>query len=152
MIVGIGVDLVDVARFAATLERRPALRERLFTEVELQGRSVSTGLVSGPSGAMCTGHAGDELCGETFADAGREVPVASLAARFAAKEAVAKSLGGPPGLAHREAEVVVGDHGRPMLTVSGRAEEIAADLGVRRWHLSLSHDGGFAVAYVIAEG
>lgn len=144
MIVGIGVDLVDVARFAATLERRPALRERLFTEAELLGRSVSTGLVSG--------NAGTELWGETSADGGREVPVASLAARFAAKEAVAKSLGGPPGLAHREAEVVVGDHGRPMLTVGGRAGEVAEELGVRRWHLSLSHDGGFAVAYVIAEG
>ncbi|MFD0655833.1 holo-ACP synthase [Thermocatellispora tengchongensis] len=76
----------------------------------------------------------------------------SLAARFAAKEAVAKALGAPPGLAHREAEVVTGEHGRPELRVHGRVAETAASLGVRRWHLSLSHDGGVAIAYVIAEG
>ncbi|ETK33184.1 holo-ACP synthase [Microbispora sp. ATCC PTA-5024] len=115
MIVGIGVDLVDVARFAAALERTPALRGRLFTEAE-------SGL-----------------------------PPASLAARFAAKEAVAKALGAPPGLRHLEAEVVREPGGRPVLRVTGRAAEVARDLGVRRWHLSLSHDGGVAVAYVIAE-
>ncbi len=115
MIVGIGVDVVDVARFAAVLERTPALRERLFTPAE------------------------------------RDLPVASLAARFAAKEAVAKALGAPPGLAHREAEVCRETGGRPSLRVSGRAAEVAAELGVARWHLSLSHDGGVAIAYVIAE-
>ncbi|WP_093259055.1 holo-ACP synthase [Thermostaphylospora chromogena] len=116
MIVGIGVDVVDLARFTAALERTPGLLERLFTEAE-RGR-----------------------------------PPRSLAARFAAKEAVAKALGGPPGLSHREAEVRTGEHGRPELHVSGRAAQVAAELGVRRWHLSLSHDGGVAVAYVIAEG
>ncbi|WP_405144597.1 holo-ACP synthase [Sphaerisporangium sp. NBC_01403] len=116
MIVGIGVDLVDIARFEAAMKRTPALAERLFTDAE-------AGL-----------------------------PAASLAARFAAKEAVAKALGAPPGLGHREAEVTTAAHGRPELRVSGRAAEVAAELGVRRWHLSLSHDGGFAVAYVIAEG
>ncbi|MEU8265962.1 holo-ACP synthase [Sphaerisporangium sp. NPDC049002] len=116
MIVGIGVDLVDIARLEAALERTPALLDRLFTDAE------------------------------------RGLPVASLAARFAAKEAVAKALGAPPGLGHREAEVTTAAGGRPGLQVSGRAAEVAAELGVRRWHLSLSHDGGFAVAYVIAEG
>ncbi|SDH51706.1 holo-[acyl-carrier protein] synthase [Sinosporangium album] len=116
MIVGIGVDVVDVARFAASLERTPRLRERLFTERE---RSLAT---------------------------------ASLAARFAAKEAVAKALGAPPGLAHREAEVLSGPHGRPELHVTGEAAHVAATLGVSRWHVSLSHDGGVAVAYVVAEG
>ncbi|WP_214108763.1 holo-ACP synthase [Acrocarpospora catenulata] len=116
MIVGIGVDLVDVARFAATVERTPGLLTRLFTEGE-QGE-----------------------------------PVTSLAARFAAKEAVAKALGGPPGLSHREAEIRKAADGRPSLHLTGRAEEIAGSLGVRNWHVSLSHDGGFALAYVIAEG
>jgi holo-[acyl-carrier protein] synthase len=116
VIVAIGVDVVDVARFANVLDRTPALRERLFTPAE------------------------------------RELPAPSLAARFAAKEAVAKALGAPPGLAHKEAEVRRDASGRPILHVSGRAAEVAAELGVARWHVSLSHDGGVAIAYVIAEG
>jgi holo-[acyl-carrier protein] synthase len=116
VILGIGVDVVDIARFEAALERTPGLRGRLFTEAE------------------------------------RELPVWSLAARFAAKEAVAKALGGPKGLAHLEAEVRRDESGRPELHVTGRAAEVAYGLGVKRWHLSLSHDAGVAVAYVIAEG
>ncbi|GIH29162.1 holo-[acyl-carrier-protein] synthase [Acrocarpospora phusangensis] len=116
MIIGIGVDLVDVARFAASMERTPGLRARLFTAAE------------------------------------QAEPVPSLAARFAAKEAVAKALGAPPGLSHQDAEVRRDPDGRPSLSVGGRAGEVAAALGVRTWHVSLSHDGGFALAYVIAEG
>ncbi|MGJ6962626.1 holo-ACP synthase [Streptosporangium sp. G11] len=116
MIVGIGVDVVDVARFEATLARTPALRGRLFTEGE-----------------------------STLA-------TASLAARFAAKEAVAKALGAPPGLRHLDAEVLSGEHGRPELRVTGRVADVAEALGVARWHVSLTHDGGVAIAYVIAEG
>ncbi|MEN3535569.1 holo-ACP synthase [Microbispora sp. ZYX-F-249] len=115
MIVGIGVDVVEVARLGAALERTPGLRRRLFTEAE---------------GALA---------------------LESLAARFAAKEAVAKALGVPPGLRHLDAEVVAGGRGRPELRITGRAAEVARDLGVRRWHVSLSHDGGMAVAYVVAE-
>lgn len=113
---GIGVDVVDVARFEASLERTPALRARLFTENE------------------------------------RGLAVRSLAARFAAKEAVAKAIGAPPGLSHLDAEVCSGAYGRPELHVSGRVAEVAATLGVTRWHVSLTHDGGVAIAYVIAEG
>ncbi|GAA4179480.1 holo-ACP synthase [Streptosporangium oxazolinicum] len=116
MIVGIGVDVVDVARFEATLARTPALRGRLFTEGE-----------------------------STLAPR-------SLAARFAAKEAVAKALGAPPGLRHLDAEVISGEHGRPELRVTGRVADVARALGVTRWHVSLTHDGGVAIAYVIAEG
>jgi holo-[acyl-carrier protein] synthase len=116
MIVGIGVDVVDVARFEATLTRTPALRARLFTGAE------------------------------------SALAMDSLAARFAAKEAVAKALGAPPGLRHLDAEVLRGEHGRPELRVTGRAADVARALGVVRWHISLTHDGGVAIAYVIAEG
>ncbi|WP_090930425.1 holo-ACP synthase [Nonomuraea jiangxiensis] len=116
MILGIGVDVVDIARFEATLERTPRLRDRLFTEIE------------------------------------KPLPTRSLAARFAAKEAVAKALGAPPGLAHLEAEVRCDDLGKPELRVTGKVAEVAYGLGVKRWHISLSHDAGVAVAYVIAEG
>ncbi|MFG1941738.1 holo-ACP synthase [Nonomuraea sp. NPDC048826] len=116
MILGIGVDVVDIARFRDALERTPALRERLFTAAE------------------------------------RDLAIQSLAARFAAKEAVAKALGAPRGLSHLEAEVRRDGNGRPELRVTGEAAEVARELGVQRWHVSLSHDGGVAMAYVIAEG
>src|SRR6186997_1410202 len=83
VIVGVGIDVVDVARFGVTLERTPALRERLFTEGE------------------------------------RDLPLNSLAARFAAKEAVAKALGAPSGMHWHDAEVHRGTDGRPHLEVRG---------------------------------
>lgn len=114
-IVGVGVDVVDVARLAAALERTPSLRTRLYTGGELEVTRVE-----------------------------------SLAARFAAKEAVAKVLGAP-GLPWTDAEVVSETSGRPRLQVTGAAKEAADALGIARWHLSLSHDGGFATAFVIGE-
>jgi holo-[acyl-carrier protein] synthase len=115
-VVGIGVDVVDVERFAATLRRTPPLAERLFTAAERA--------------------------------AGRPE---RLAARFAAKEALAKALGAPAGLSWHDAEVVTAAGGRPSLLVTGTVAAAAARLGVGAWHLSLSHDGGLAVAMVIAE-
>ena len=115
MIVGIGTDVVDLARFAATLERTPTVRARLFTPAEAALRPES------------------------------------LAARFAAKEAVAKALGAPAGMRWHDCEVVTDPDGRPWLTVSGSVAAVAAERGVSRWHLSLSHDGGIASAMVIAE-
>ena len=114
-IVGIGVDIVDVARFAAALERTPRLRERLFVANE------------------------------------RDLPDPSLAARFAAKEAVAKALGAPGELQWHDVEVVRGDAGEPRLVVTGTVEAAAVHLGAHRWHLSLSHDSGQAIAMVVAE-
>jgi holo-[acyl-carrier protein] synthase len=115
MIVGVGVDVVEVARLARSLERTPALLERLFTADE---------------------QAVDKL--------------ESLAARFAAKEAVAKVLGAP-GLAWIEAEVVRLENGAPILVLHGEALALAQGMGIAHWHLSLSHDGGFATAFVVAE-
>ena len=83
MIIGVGIDVVDIERFGTTLERTPALRERLFTPTE------------------------------------RGLGLASLAARFAAKEALAKSLGAPAGLHWLDATVVQDANGRPSLRVSG---------------------------------
>ena len=75
----------------------------------------------------------------------------SLAARFAAKEAVAKALGAPGGLRWQDAEVVRDDSGRPRLVLHGGVAEEAAAQGISTWHLSLSHDGGIATAVVVAE-
>lgn len=87
-----------------------------------------------------------------FTPGERDLPSASLAARFAAKEAVAKALGAPDGLAWHDVEVVSEDSGRPRLSVSGTVAAAADLAGVTAWHLSLSHDGGHAVAMVVAEG
>ena len=92
------------------------------------------------------------LAARLFTDAERDLPLESLAARFAAKEAVAKALGSPPGLGFLQAEILRGDQGRPVLHVTGEAARVASELGVTRWHVSLSHDAGVAVASVIAEG
>ncbi len=121
MIVSVGNDVVLVERFIAALERTPQLKERIFTAAE---RTTSSGNPRAPE---------------------------SLAARFAAKEAVAKALGAPSGLHWHDCEVVVDPDGRPWLTVCGTVADAAARLGIQRWHLSLSHDGGIASAVVIAE-
>ena len=116
MIIGVGVDVVDVARFTESMRRTPGLAGRLFTEAE------------------------------------QRLPAASLAARFAAKEALAKALGAPVGLRWLDAEVHRGDDGRPHLAMTGTVAARAETLGVRTVHLSLSHDAGIASAVVIAEG
>jgi holo-[acyl-carrier protein] synthase len=82
----------------------------------------------------------------------RELPIESQAARFAAKEALAKALGAPPELGWHDVEVVRDDHGRPALELRGSVGRAAALLGVRRAHLSLSHDAGVAAAFVVLEG
>lgn len=76
---------------------------------------------------------------------------ASLAARFAAKEALAKALGAPGGLAWHDAEVVSEDSGRPVLELRGTVRARADELGVRHVHVSLSHDAGVASAVVVLE-
>ena len=116
MIVGVGIDVVDISRFEQTVERTPGLVERLFVPAE------------------------------------RGLRPASMAARFAAKEAVAKALGAPGNLHWHDAEVVSEPSGRPVLVVRGTVAARAEELGVTGWHLSLSHDAGIASAVVIAEG
>jgi holo-[acyl-carrier protein] synthase len=75
----------------------------------------------------------------------------SLAARWAVKEAVSKALGtgfGP--ISYREIEVVKGTAGQPNLRLSGSARALAAALGLNRWSISIAHDGGLALAFVVA--
>ncbi|KRE37529.1 4'-phosphopantetheinyl transferase [Janibacter sp. Soil728] len=115
MIVGVGVDIVDIARLGERLERTPALLGRVFTESE------------------------------------RGLPLRSLAARFAAKEAVGKALCTPGDLPWQGVEVTNGEHGEPVLVISGTVAARAESMGVARMHISLSHDGGIATAFVVAE-
>jgi holo-[acyl-carrier protein] synthase len=115
VIIGVGIDVVDIARFEATLRRRPGMRPRLFTPHEV------------------------------------DRPIASLAARFAAKEALAKALGAPEGLQWMDAEVFSDDSGRPHLQMTGSVAARAAELRVGAVHVSLSHDAGIASAVVVLE-
>jgi holo-[acyl-carrier protein] synthase len=91
------------------------------------------------------------LVERVFTPAERKLGHASLAARWAAKEALAKALGAPVGLSWQDAEVVREESGAPRLVVTGSVAERAAELGVTRFHLSMSHDGGMASAVVVAE-
>ena len=92
------------------------------------------------------------LRGRLFTGDEARLPMASLAARFAAKEALAKALGAPHGLGWHDAEVVSEESGRPLLTIRGTVQARADELGVRHLHLSLSHDAGIASAVVVLEG
>lgn len=100
---------------------------------------------------------GERFLGRVFTPRERRLaerspwPVETLAARFAAKEAFLKALGtGMFQIPFSEIEVLRDDQGRPYVALRGRAREAAE--GVSRIHLSLSHDGGIAVAFVILEG
>ena len=72
------------------------------------------------------------------------------AARWAAKEAVAKVLVDTGGLEWHDCQVVGGDHGQPHLLMRGSVELAARARGIDTWHVSLSHDGGMAIAFVVA--
>jgi holo-[acyl-carrier protein] synthase len=118
---GIGIDAVDIARFRDLLTRRPHLRDRLFTPDEL------TSL------------------------AGREDDAASLAARFAVREAAMKALGvGLGAFDFHDVSVEKMASGAPRLLVTGRAEALAQTRGVDGWHVSITHTDGVAVAVVAA--
>ncbi|MFJ6573038.1 holo-ACP synthase [Streptomyces sp. NPDC091292] len=121
MIIGVGIDVAEIDRFRAALERTPGMAERLFVEREL------------------------------LLPSGERRGIASLAARFAAKEALAKALGAPGDLRWTDAEVWVEESGQPRIRVSGTVAARAAVLGVTSWHVSLSHDAGVASAVVVAE-
>ncbi|MGO1173829.1 MAG: holo-ACP synthase [Actinomycetaceae bacterium] len=82
----------------------------------------------------------------------RDLPPASLAARFAAKEAIAKALGAPGGMRWHDCTVRRVSGGAPQVEVSGTVAARAAELGIVRWHLSISHDAGIAAAVAIGEG
>ena len=121
-VVGVGIDVVAVDRFVAALNRTPSLAARLF----------------GPD--------------ETVSSTGHPRSGASLAARFAAKEAVAKALGVPRGMDWHHCRVVSADSGRPQLEMTDTVAAAAAAAGVVGWQISLSHDAGIAAAVVLAIG
>ena len=120
-VVGVGIDLVDVARFRASLARTPSLADRMFTSAE-----------------------------RAYAESAND-PAERYAARFAAKEAVMKALGvGLGAFGFHDVEVLRDDSGQPRLGVYGPAERLATDRGVALWQVSLTHTTTSAGAVVVA--
>jgi holo-[acyl-carrier protein] synthase len=120
-VVGLGLDLVDIGRLATVLSRRPGMAERLFT-------------------------AGERGYAATLAN-----PAPSLAARFAAKEAVMKALGvGLGAFGFTEVEIQRRPSGEPVLALSGAAAALAAQRGAASWLVSLTHTATTAAAVVLA--
>ena len=120
-VIGVGVDLVDIARFERAISRTPRLKLRLFADDEL-------------------------------ARGGRPLPLRSLAGRFAAKEALIKAIGTSGSIAWHDMPVVTDAHGNPGFGLRGGAASAAAELGATSVHLTMSHDAGMAVAFVVVEG
>ena len=125
VIVGIGVDLVHIARLERLLSSKGhRALERLFTE------------------------------GERRYALARIDPARHLAARVAAKEATFKALSGTArahAISWRDMEVIIGTHGRPELVLHGLARERADHLAISRIWLTMTHDGATAAAFVVLE-
>ncbi|MBI4260470.1 MAG: holo-ACP synthase [Actinobacteria bacterium] len=120
---GVGVDVVEVSRISRILDRHPRFAEKAFTEEE-----------------------------RAWCDARRESRAACYAARWAAKEACVKSLGGVPGGRWREIHVLRADDGSVRIDLSGTARVRAEELGVARILVSFSHERSVAVAMCTALG
>ncbi len=119
-----GVDVVEISRVEGVLARHGRrFLDRIYSPLEV---------------AVSRGRAGE------------------LAAGFAAKEAVSKALGvgifGSDGLSWREVEVLPDRRGRPLVYLYGRALARARELGIADLAVSLSHDGGLAIAMVVGQG
>lgn len=81
----------------------------------------------------------------------RALSIESQAARFSAKEALAKALGSPGGMRWLDCEVVKSDDGVPSFATTGTVSARIAALRIGRVHLSISHDGGYATTMVVCE-
>jgi holo-[acyl-carrier protein] synthase len=123
VVVGIGIDAVDLDRFGGVIARRKGMTARLFTPGE-----------------------------RAYAEAATD-PIPRMSTRFAAKEATMKALGvGLGAFPFRDVEVVRHGLGAPSLVLHRVALELAEEAGVVSWHLSLTHTRQVAVAMVVAQG
>ena len=119
--IGIGVDLCEVERMRAALERTPTLRARVFTDEE-----------------------------QAYCDERRD-PTERYAARFAAKEAVLKAMGvGIGACGWREIEVARAESGAPSVLLHGRARQLADERGIQLWRLTMTHTHRLAEAIAVA--
>ena len=123
VVIGIGIDIIEISRIKAAIERE-AFVKRVFTAAEA---------------AYCRSRGVQQA--------------ASFAARFAAKEAVAKALGsGFAGGNVIDIEVRVAANGKPDIALHGSFADLANKLGVKRIHISLTHAREYAAAQAVLEG
>lgn len=123
MILGNGVDILDIERIESIMKKRPHFLERFFTEQEISYFEK------------------------------KHFKPQTIAANFAAKEAVSKSFGtGIRGFDLIEVEVLRDDLGKPYVQLHGRAKAVAAELGISECQVSLSHSEHMVIAFVIAIG
>lgn len=123
-IIGLGVDMIEVARIKKAVDRRPGFLERIYGvgEIKLSGRG--------------------------------KIRYEELAGRFAVKEALLKAIktGWRRGATFKDIAVLNEPSGAPFVKLDGRTREIADGLGVKKIHVSISHTKELAVAVVILEG
>jgi holo-[acyl-carrier protein] synthase len=119
-ILGLGVDICDIARMERALDRHPSMRARVFTPEEI---------------AYCDGKAR---------------PAESYAGRFAAREAVIKALGGYRGKGWHDISVTRAPSGAPAIRLEGNAKRRADLLGVTEVLVSFTHERSNAVAFAVA--
>jgi holo-[acyl-carrier protein] synthase len=87
-----------------------------------------------------------------FTPAERDKSMQSLAGIWASKEALIKAIGNPAGLNFQDVTVAKDALGKPHLEISGATKARCEQMGISSWHLSITHDGGMACAFVVAEG
>lgn len=122
MIHGVGVDIVSIKRIEESVKNfEDSFLERIFTEEEI------------------------EYCYK------KKDPYPSLAARFAAKEAVIKAVHTKDSIPLKDIEVAIAESGKPSIRPGGHLKEILDNEGVKSIHLSLSHEKKYAVAYAVLE-
>jgi holo-[acyl-carrier protein] synthase len=119
-ILGLGVDLCEIARMERALSRHPTMRTRVFTPEEI---------------AYCESKAR---------------PAESYAGRFAAREAVVKALGGYRGRGWQDISVTRAPSGAPAIRLEGNAKRRADALGVTRVMITFTHEKTSAVAFAVA--
>lgn len=119
-IVGLGVDLCEIARMERALKRHPTMRDRVFTDEE-----------------------------RAYCDS-RARPAESYAGRFAAREAVIKALGGYRGKSWKDISVTRAPSGAPAIRLEGNAKVRADALGIDRVLITFTHERTSAVAFAVA--
>ena len=119
-ILGLGVDICEIARMERALGRHPTMRARVFTPEEI---------------AYCDGKAR---------------PAESYAGRFAAREAVIKALGGYRGKLWQDISVTRHPSGAPIIALAGNAKRRADSLGITRVMITFTHEKTSAVAFAVA--
>lgn len=122
MIIGVGVDIIEISRIEEAVKDNVNFMEKVFTDNEIEYLKS------------------------------RKMRPEYIAGRFAAKEAVSKALGtGFREFSLRDIEIDRNSLGKPMVILKGKAKQIAQRHGNYKIHLSISHDRSQAIAYVVME-